>query len=171
MKIRYFLLIIASTTLVWTCAPRQPLPPLLKPTEPPMVEIIDYGNVFLEAEALFAEQSFEDALIKYSSYIQHQPDGIHADAALKRMGDIHVLLGAYESARNTYKALLERHPQSPLVPDTMIAMLGTYDWEGNYEDLIRYSFEIPDSLPILPWTHRWTLFTFTAWCTINPPSR
>ncbi len=144
MKIRHLLLIIASTVLVWACAPRQPLPPLLKPTEPPRVEIIDYGNVFLEAEALFAEERFEDALGKYGYYIQHRPDGVHADAALKRMGDIHVLLGAFEFARNSYKALLERHPQSPLVPDTMIAMLGSYDWEGKYEDVIRYSFEIPD---------------------------
>ena len=144
MRIKHFLLIVASTVPVWTCAPKQPLPPLLKPTVPPMLETIDYGNVFLEAEALFAEQSFEDALIKYGSYLQHQPDGVHADAALKRMGDIHVLLGAYESARNAFTVLLERHPQSPLVPDTMIAMLDTYDWEGKYEDLIRYSFEIPD---------------------------
>lgn len=144
MKIRHLLLIIASTVLVWACAPRQPLPPLLKPTEPPRVEIIDYGNVFLEAEALFAEERFEDALGKYGYYIQHRPDGVHADAALKRVGDIHVLLGAFEFARNSYKALLERHPQSPLVPDTMIAMLGSYDWEGKYEDVIRYSFEIPD---------------------------
>ena len=117
---------------------------LLKPSLPPEVETIDYENMFLEAEALFAEQSFEDALAKYGFYIQHQPDGVHADTALKRMGDIHLQLGAYESARNAYRILLERHPQSPLVPDAMIAMLDTYAREGKYEDLIRYSFEIPD---------------------------
>ncbi len=144
MKIRHVLLIIASTALVWACAPKKPLPPLLEPTVPPMVEIIDDENMFLEAEASFAAQSFEDALIKYGFYLQHQPDGVHADTARKRMGDIHVQLGAYESARNAYRILLERHPQSPLVPDTMIAMLDTYAREGKYEDLIRYSFEIPD---------------------------
>ncbi|MFC1877414.1 penicillin-binding protein activator [Thermodesulfobacteriota bacterium] len=144
MKIRHVLLIIASTALVWACAPKKPLPPLLEPTVPPMVETIDYGTMFLEAEALFAQQSFEDALIKYGFYIQYQPDGVHADTALKRMGDIHVQLGAYESAGNAYRTLLERHPQSPLAPNTMIAMLDTYAREGKYEDLIRYSFEIPD---------------------------
>ena len=41
------------------------------------------------------------------------------------------------------RILLDRHPQSPLVPDAMIAMLETYDREGKYEDVIRYSFEIP----------------------------
>jgi branched-chain amino acid transport system substrate-binding protein len=144
MKNRPFLLIIASTVLLWACAPKQPLPPLLKPSLPPEMETIDYENMFLEAEALFAEQSFEDALAKYGFYIQHQPDGIHADTAFKRMGDIHLQLDAYESARNAYRILLERHPQSPLVPDVMIAMLDTYAWEGKYEDVIRYSFEIPD---------------------------
>jgi len=144
MKIRYFLPIIISTVLVWACASKQPLPPPLKPSLPPEVETIDYENTFLEAEALFAEQSFEDALGKYDFYIQHQPDGVHADIALMRMGNIHVRLSAYESARNTYRILLERYPQSPLVPDTMIAMLDTYVREGKYEDVIRYSFEIPD---------------------------
>ena len=144
MKNRPFLLIIASTVLLWACAPKQPLPPLLKPSLPPEMETIDYENMFLEAEALFAEQLFEDALAKYGFYIQHQPDGIHADTAFKRMGDIHLQLDAYESARNAYRILLERHPQSPLVPDVMIAMLDTYAREGKYEDVIRYSFEIPD---------------------------
>ena len=72
MKIRHVLLIIASTALVWACAPKKPLPPLLEPTVPPMVETIDYGTMFLEAEALFAQQSFEDALIKYGFYIQQE---------------------------------------------------------------------------------------------------
>jgi ABC-type branched-subunit amino acid transport system substrate-binding protein len=145
MKNRPFLIIIASTVLLWACTPKQPLPPLLEPTRPPEVETVDYENMFLEAEALFAEQLLEDALAKYAFYIQHQPDGFHADTALKRMGDIHVQLGAYESARNAYRILLERYPQSSLAPDVMIAMLDTYDREGKYEDVIRYSFEIPDS--------------------------
>ncbi len=143
MKIRPFLIIIASAALLWACVPKQPLPPLLKPTQPFQAETIDYGNVFREAEALFAKQSFEDALAKYGSYLENQPQGAHADTALKRIGDIHLQLGAYESARNAFRVLLERHPQSPLVPDTMIAMLDTYDREGKYEDVIRYSFEIP----------------------------
>lgn len=144
MKNRPLLIVLASTVLLWACAPKQAPPPLLKPTPPPEIETIDYENMFLEAETLFEERSLEDALTKYDLYIQQQPDGPHADKALKRMGDIHVQLGAYESARNTYRILLERYPQSPLAPDAMIAVLYTYDREGKYEDLIRYSFEIPD---------------------------
>ena len=122
------------------------MPPLLEPTAPPELEAIDYGNLFLEAQSLYAVQWFEEALLKYDFYIQRQPDGVHADTALKRMGDIHFLLGAFDSARNAYRTLLERHPQSPLVPDVRLAMLETYAREGKYEELIRYSFEIPDSL-------------------------
>jgi branched-chain amino acid transport system substrate-binding protein len=145
MKTRNILrLTIVLNILLWACVPKQPLPPLLKPTEPPRVEIIDHENVFLEAEALFAKQLFEEALAEYGFYLENQPQGAHADSALKRVGDIHVQLGAYESARNAFKILLERHPQSPLVPDTMIAMLDTYIREGNYKEVIRYSFEIPD---------------------------
>ncbi len=144
MKNKPFLLIIAATVLLWACAPKQALPPLLEPEPPPEVETIDYEAMFMEAESLFSEQSFEEALLKYDFYIQQQPDGLHADTALKRIGDIHVRMGVYASARDAYNILLERHPQSPLVPDVMIAVLDTYDREGKYEDLIRYSFEIPD---------------------------
>ena len=144
MKNSPFLLIIVSTVLLWACAPKQAMPPLLKPTPPPEMETIDYENMFLEAETLFEEQLVEDALVKYDFYVQHQPDGRHADTARKRMGDIHVQLGVYESARNAYRILLEKHPQSPLAPEVMIAVLDTYDREGRYEDVIRYSFEIPD---------------------------
>ena len=144
MKNRYILFIIVSAVLLWTCAPKQAQPPLLKPSLPPELETIDYENLFLEAEVSYAAQWFEEALLKYGSYLQNRPDGLHADKALKRIGDIHLQLGAYESAGNAYRILLERHPQSPLVYDVMIAMLDTYAREGKYEDLIRYSFEIPD---------------------------
>ncbi len=145
MKIRHVFLVVASVALLWACAPKQPLPPPLEPTAPPELETIDYESLFLEAETSFAEQWFENALLQYGSYVQHQPDGVHTDMAIKRMGDIHFLMGEFESARNNYKTLLERFPQSPQAPDGMIAILDTYDWEGKYGDLIRYSFEIPDS--------------------------
>jgi len=145
MKIRHVFLVITSVVLLWACAAKQPLPPLPEPTAPPELEPIDYESLFLEAETSYADQWFEDALLQYDSYVQHQPDGVHADMAYKRMGDIHFLMGEFESARNTYETLLERFPQSPRVPDGMIAILDTYDREGKYEDLIRYSFEIPDS--------------------------
>jgi ABC-type branched-subunit amino acid transport system substrate-binding protein len=144
MKNKHLLLIVASTVLVWACAPRQPLPPVLKPIEPPKVETMDYGRVFLEAEALLAEESYDIALEKYGFYLENQPQGDHADTALKRIGDIYAQRGAYDSARKTFQILLSDHPRSPLLSDTMIAMLDTYAQEGNYEALIRYSFEIPD---------------------------
>ena len=88
MFIRHILFIIASILLVWACAPKQALPPLLKPTEPPGAEVIDYTSLFQEAEALFADQLFEEALEKYGSYLENQPQGVHADMALKRTGDM-----------------------------------------------------------------------------------
>ena len=145
MKTRQlFHLAVILTLLLGACAPKQPLPPLLKPTQPPKAEIVDDGKVFREAEALFAQQLFEDALAKYASYLEKQPRGAYADTALQRIGDSYLQLGDYESARNSFKKLLGEHPQSPLAPDAMIAMLETYHREGKYEDIIRYSFEIPD---------------------------
>ena len=145
MKTRdIFLLIIFVNMLFWACVPRQPLPPLLESTPPPEIETIDYEGVFLEAETLFAKQLLEDALEKYRFYLQSLPQGENADTALKRIGDIHNQRDALESARKAYQFLIDNHPQSPLVPETMIAMLETYDREEAHEDVIRYSFEVPD---------------------------
>ena len=145
MKTRdIFLLIISVNMLLWACAPRQPLPPVLEPTPPPKTETIDYEGVFLEAETLFGKQLLEDALEKYRFYLQNLPQGENADTTLKRIGDIHVQLNALESARKAFQLLIDNHPQSPLVPETMIAILETYDREEAHEDVIRYSFEIPD---------------------------
>ncbi|MBW2515096.1 MAG: penicillin-binding protein activator [Deltaproteobacteria bacterium] len=140
----FFTIVIASVVLLWACAPKQLLPPLPEPEAPPELETIDDENVFREAEVSYTVQWFADALLKYDDYIQRQPDGVHADRALKRMGDIFFLMGDGESARNAYKALLEKFPQSPQTPDAMLAILETYAREGAYEEVILYSFEIPD---------------------------
>lgn len=140
----FFIIISASVVLLWACAPKQPLPPPPEPEAPPELERIDDENVFREAEVSYSVQWFEDALLKYDAYVQHQPDGVHADMAFKRIGDIYFLMGDVESARNAYKTLLEKFPQSPQMPGAMIAMLETYAREEKYEEVIRYSFEIPD---------------------------
>jgi len=148
MQNRHALLfIILLTALTWACAQRQPLPPVMEPTPPPIkLAPIDYQQVFREAEKLYNNQLFDEALEKYTHYVDNQPLGSFADTARKRIGDIHVQLGDPESARNAFEALLEKHPQSPWVPDTMIAILEIYDREDDYEGLIRYSFEIPARL-------------------------
>jgi ABC-type branched-subunit amino acid transport system substrate-binding protein len=142
----FLTIIIASVVPLWACAPKHPLPPPLEPEAPPELETMDDENLFLEAEISYAAQWFEDALLKYGAYLQHQPDGVHADVAFKRMGDIYFLMGDVESARNAYNTLLEKFPQSPQVPEAMLAMMETYAREGKYEEVIRYSFEIPDRL-------------------------
>jgi branched-chain amino acid transport system substrate-binding protein len=138
------LLIILLNILFWACAPKQLLPPLPEPKPPPELKIIDYESDFLKAEALFSEQLFEDALETYGSYIENQSQGVNTDRALKRIGDIHFQMGAYESARKAFQLLIDNHPQSPLMPEAMIAMLETYDREEAHEEVIRYSFDISD---------------------------
>ena len=62
MKNRPFLLIIASTVLLWACAPKQPLPPLLKPTPPPEIETIDYkAKEEYKQRILDLQQDLEEA--------------------------------------------------------------------------------------------------------------
>jgi len=144
MRRLIILFIALSLGLTWACVPKLPLPPLLEPTPPPEVETIDYYEVYLEAESLFAEQFFEEALERYNFYFANHPEGACADRVLSRIGEIHTYFGEEASAREAFTLLLEKYPHSDLVPATMIAILETYDREESYEDVVRYSFEIPD---------------------------
>jgi len=132
-------------SLLWSCAPKLPLPPLLEPSPPPSkLAPLDYQQVFMQAEELFALERLEQALTQYSIYVNNQSTGPYADKARYRMGGIFFQLGDFQSARDSFNALVMQHPDSPLATDAMIAILETYIPEDDFDGLIRYSFEIPD---------------------------
>ena len=80
MITKFFLYtVLIISILASACVPKKPLPPVLQPTAPPKAEFIDYNKVFLEAENLYKQVLFDDALLKYGFYLKNQPDGIHAD--------------------------------------------------------------------------------------------
>ncbi len=142
---RIILSVILMVGILWACAPRLPLPPVLEPTPPPSeLAPIDYQQVFMQAEELFALERLDQALTQYNIYVNNQSTGPYADKARYRMGDIHFQLGDYQLARDSFSSLVAQHPDSPLAIDAMITMLETYIREDDFEGLIRYSFEIPD---------------------------
>ena len=142
---RIILAVILMVSLLWACAPRLPLPTVLEPTPPPSkLAPIDYQQVFMQAEELFALERLEQALTQYSIYVKNQSTGPYADKARYRIGDIYFQLGDFERSRNSFSDLVAQHPESPLAADAMITILETYYREDDYDGLIRYSFEIPD---------------------------
>ncbi len=141
-------MVLAATLmagLLWSCAPRLPLPPVLAPSPPPSkLAPIDYQQVFIQAEELFALERLEQALTQYSIYVNNRSTGPFADKARYRIGDIYFQLEEYQSARDSFLSLLKQHPDSILAADAMIAILETYSREDDFDGLIRYSFQIPD---------------------------
>ncbi len=146
MRLRRIILsAVLMAALLWACAPRLPLPPVLEPTPPPgKLAPIDYQQVFMQAEELFALERLEQALTQYSIYVNNQSTGPYADKARYRIGDIYFQLGDYQNARDSFLSLVAQHPDSSLAADARITILETYIREDDFEGLIRYSFEIPD---------------------------
>ena len=142
---RVSLSVILMAGLLWACVPKLPLPPVLEPTPPPSkLAPIDYQQLFMQAEELYALERLEQALTQYSIYVNNQSTGPYADKARYRIGDILFQREDYQGARDSFLSLVSQHPDSPLALDAMIKILETYIQEDDFDSLIRYSFEIPD---------------------------
>jgi branched-chain amino acid transport system substrate-binding protein len=105
------------------------------------------GDVlFRQAENKFLSGEYDNALEDYAKYLDEFPDQSFAPAALLKTGAIYSARGEYERARRTYQIMLKQYPKSPYVSDGMVEILVTYYNEGNYNDVIRLSYEVPENL-------------------------
>jgi branched-chain amino acid transport system substrate-binding protein len=119
------IIVITATLFLWSCMPKT----IYEKFDPS-------AQLFSRAEKMFQEKSYDNALVLYNEYLDRFPDRPMADAALMRIGAIHVALGNNDSARNIYNRLIAEYPKSYFVPDARIEIMVTYYNQGDYEKVI-----------------------------------
>ncbi len=113
---------------------------------PVPVKLGPADELFSKAEKLYQAKSYDKALNAYNEYLSGFPDRPLADAALIKTGAIYTALGDYAKARDSYKRLLVKYPDSSFVPDAKVEWLVTFYNEGKYERVIREADSILEKI-------------------------
>ena len=96
------------------------------------------GNkLFNKAEELLADQSYGKALEYFRQYLAVYPEGPLADAALLRIGNIHIEREEYAEARSNFNRLLSGYPDSGYAGDARLGILNAYYYEGEFSQVIQ----------------------------------
>ena len=104
--------ILTSLLFVWMCTPAC-LP--TKAKVPPSPEFIQTVKRFEEAERLFQEQAYSEALAIYRDHLRRFPRGPLVDTALMKTGSVFMALEDYPQARKIFSRLVHEYPKSPFV--------------------------------------------------------
>ncbi len=92
-----------------------------------------------QAESAFRAKDYPEAMRRYEAYLEAYPQGPHNTAVLMRIAEIHRAENRPEAARRTYRRLIDRFPDSGMVPDAAVGILETFAREERYKDVIRYA--------------------------------
>lgn len=121
---------------MWACTPA------CVPTRekvPPSPELIQSLNRFEEAERLFQEQAYSEAIAIYQDHLRRFPKGPLVDTALMKTGSVFMAVGDYPKARETFNRLVYEYPKSPFVEDARYNVILTYYKEENYTEAVKYA--------------------------------
>jgi len=121
-------LIIAAVLMLWACAPK-----IKKAPE----QVTTGDELYAKGDTLFQEQAYGEALHVFHEYVGRFPKSRLADAALMKIGAIHMARKEYGSARRIYKKVAANYPDSPYVSDADVEILATEFYDGNYETVVR----------------------------------
>ncbi len=103
-------------------------------------------GIFSMAEKNFRVGAYDRALRYYNSYLSGYPNGPYGAKALLREGTIYTQKGRHRTARNIYQYLLEKYPDSDLVPEASHRILETFYNDGEYRNVIRYAEKVLKSV-------------------------
>ena len=106
------------------------------------IESRSENQLHAAAESAFRARDYPEAMRLYQGYLRQYPQGPHTTAALMRIAEIQMAEGRYEAARNTYRRLMDRFPDSGLVPDAAVGVLKSFYASGQYKDVIRYADDL-----------------------------
>ncbi len=125
--------------VLWICAPA--CVPIMEevPVSPEVTQALD---LFEEAEQLFQEQAYSEALAIYQDHLSRFPKGPHVDIALMKMGSVYMAMGNYPQARQAFHRLVRQYPRSPFVQDARYNVILAYYEEGKYTEAVKYANSI-----------------------------
>ena len=129
MKYTCRLLLLITIVSLWACAARTTVPQGPPRPDPDTI-------AFEEAEDLFRQQSYEDALKAYSQYLNRFPDGSSTALSLKRIATIHGYFGDREAKLKAWRRLATEYPDSPYAPDAEYEIMMMFYREGKWREVI-----------------------------------
>ena len=91
---------------------------------------------FKDAERLFEQQSYHNALAIYTDYLKQHPKGPLRDTAWLKTGVIYMALENYGQAQEAFRHLLSAHPDSSLAPEAGYQLALAYYEDKKYESAI-----------------------------------
>lgn len=127
-KLCKFIVLFLVISAVSACAPKKKVMPTPRKTDPGI-------SIFNQAENAFQNRLYDSALTLYETYLRRFPDGPSAPTSMYRKGEIHQALGNPSMARQIFRYLLRRYPESYLVSDARLSILTSLHTEGLYPRL------------------------------------
>ena len=105
---------------------------------PPSPETVRAMKRFEEAERLFQERAYSQAVGIYQDYLGRFPKGPLVDTALMKTGAVYMAAEDYQQARQAFKRLVYECPKSPFAEDARFNVVLTYYNEADYRSALRY---------------------------------
>ena len=131
--------ILVGLFVLWVCAPA--CAPIMEQV-PESPEVTRALELFEEAEQLFQNRAYSEALAIYQDHLSQFPKGPLVDVALIKMGSVFMAMGNYPDARQAFHRLVRRYPKSPFVQDARYNVILAYYEEGNYAEAVKYANSI-----------------------------
>lgn len=126
------ILMIGGILILWSCAPK---PVVI--TEPTPEAVYPGHQTVLEADELFENRNYEQALKNYQQYLELFPDGLAAPRVWLQIGTIQNIFGNYLEAHEVFNRVISDYPQTSYVIDAKIGVLEAYYYERKYDQAIQ----------------------------------
>jgi len=109
----------------------------------PANEQADYDK----ALAILREGRYKEATAAFNRFLVDYPGSSYADNATYWLGETYYVTRDFDQAMSTFSKLVEFHPQSPKVPDTLLKIgfihYENKDWPAARQELNRVVSEYP----------------------------
>jgi ABC-type branched-subunit amino acid transport system substrate-binding protein len=102
-------------------------------------QAVQANRILDEAERQIEAGEYQKAILIYDDYLSQPGPLLFVDRVLMRQGNVHIMLGEYEAARNSYQALIFDYPDSPWAGTAKFNIADTYYREMRYKDAIFYA--------------------------------
>lgn len=92
----------------------------------PAASTKDYENAYKDAFEAFQKKSYEEAVRKFSAFVEAHPGTPLAPNALYWIGESHMSMKSYEKAILSFQELIDKYPKSDKVPRALLAQADAF---------------------------------------------